>query len=345
MERLLTYTEAVREALEVEMARDPRIFVMGLGVDDFKAVNGTTAGLAQRFGPSRVFDVPLSEDAMTGVAIGAALAGLRPVHVHIRMDFLLLAMNQLANMAAKARYMWGGSVSVPLVVRAIIGRGWGQGAQHSQALHSLLMHIPGLRVVAPSTPHDAKGMLIASIREDNPVVFVEHRMLADLKGPVPQKPYALPFGRATVVEEGGDLTLVGVSHMLQECLRAAALLRTKGLSAEVIDPVSLSPLDAETIARSVRKTKRLVVADCAWTACGAGSEILASTAERLGGGFKARRLGLAPVACPTTRVLEDLFYPNSRTIASAAYALATGDESWRPEAGDAPEISQFKGPC
>src|SRR5438309_461952 len=197
--RILSYVDAVREAADQEMARDESVIVFGLDVDDPKAIQGTTRGLLEKYGPSRVFGTPLSEDAMTGAAVGMALAGLRPIHVHIRMDFLLLAMNQLVNVAAKSRYMFGGRVSVPMVARAMIGKSWGQGAQHSQGLHSLFMHVPGIKVVAPSTPYDAKGCLIASVRDDDPVMFIEHRMIHFQKGHVPAAPYLTPFGRARIL--------------------------------------------------------------------------------------------------------------------------------------------------
>jgi acetoin:2,6-dichlorophenolindophenol oxidoreductase subunit beta len=346
MDRILTYSQALREATEQEMARDPRVFVMGQGIDDFKGMYGTTRGLADTFGPERVFDTPLSEEGMTGVAIGAALAGLRPIHTHIRMDFMLLAMNQIVNIAAKSHYMYGGAVSVPLVIRSVIGRSWGQGAQHSQGLHGLFMHIPGLRVVAPTTPYDAKGCLIASIRDDNPVIFVEHRMVHSQKGHVPAEPYLVPFGKARVLAPGSHLTIVGISHALVECLRARESLLDAGLEAEVIDPVSLRPLDVDTIAASIRRTGRLLVVDSAWTFCGASAEIVAGVAEALQGerAFAFRRMGFAPVVCPTTKTLENLYYPNPQTIAAAAYALVHGRETWKPERREAPEIAEFKGP-
>src|SRR5271154_3611339 len=200
--RTLSYVEAVREATALEMERDPSVVLFGLDVDDPKAIQGTTRGLVERFGAERVFGTPLSEDAMTGAAIGMALAGLRPIHVHIRMDFLLLAMNQLINVAAKSRYMYGGRVNVPLVVRSMIGKSWGQGAQHSQGLHSFFMHVPGLKVVAPTTPYDAKGCLTAAVRDDNPVLYVEHRLLHFQKGPVPESSYAVAPGKARVAVEG-----------------------------------------------------------------------------------------------------------------------------------------------
>jgi pyruvate/2-oxoglutarate/acetoin dehydrogenase E1 component len=347
MERMLSYVDAVREAADQEMERDPSVIVFGLDVDDPKAIQGTTRGLTQKYGPARCFGTPLSEDAMTGVAIGMALAGLRPVHVHIRMDFLMLSMNQLVNIAAKARYMYGGTVSVPIVVRSIIGKSWGQGAQHSQGLHSLLMHIPGLKVVAPTTPYDAKGCLVQSIRDDNPVMFVEHRMLHFQRGHVPAELYTVPFGKARVLAEGSDITLVGISWMAVECQRARVHLQQTGITAEVIDPVSLSPLDIETIVRSACKTGRLLVVDSAWTACGASAEIVAQVAERTQGERQVlvQRMGFAPVTCPPAKSLENLFYPDARRIAAAAYAMVTGRETtWMPTQEVPPEAVQFKGP-
>src|SRR5436190_12595820 len=221
------------------MARDPSVILFGLDVDDPKAVQGSTRGLLEKYGPERVFGTPLSEDAMTGAAVGMALAGLRPIHVHIRMDFLMLAMNQLVNVAAKSRYMFGGQVSLPLVVRAMIGKSWGQGAQHSQGLYSFFMHVPGLKVVAPATPFDAKGCLCAAVRDDNPVLFVEHRLLHFQHGPVPERSYTVEPGRARVTAPGTDVTLVGISAMQMECLAARRYLAEVGVDAEVIDPIWL----------------------------------------------------------------------------------------------------------
>jgi pyruvate/2-oxoglutarate/acetoin dehydrogenase E1 component len=264
------------------------------------------------------------------------------------MDFLMLAMNQLVNMAAKMRYMFGGAVSVPLVVRAIIGRSWGQGAQHSQGLHAMFMHVPGLKVVAPTTPYDAKGCLAAAIRDDDPVIFVEHRLVHALRGPVPSGEYALPLGRARVLAPGRDVTIVGISHMIVECLRAARLLAAADLTAEVIDPVTLSPLDTETIVDSVRRTGRLLVVDTAWLTCGASAEIVTRVVERLQGEarpIRVGRLGFEPVTCPPTPALERLYYPDARRIARTAHALARPhDAAWEPPPGEAPEITGFKGP-
>jgi len=347
--RLLTYVDALREGVAQEMRRDPRVFVFGLDVDDHKAIQGSTFGLVEEFGPERVFGTPLSEDAMTGVAIGAAMAGMRPVHVHIRMDFLMLAMNQLVNIAAKSHYMYGGQVRVPLVVRSMIGKSWGQGAQHSQGLHAMFMHVPGLKVIAPSNAYDAKGCLIAAIRDDNPVIFVEHRLLYFTDAFVPEETYEVPFGKARVCTAGGDITIVGISNMLVECMRAHELLAEEGIEAEVIDPISLLPLDVETILSSVRKTGRLLVVDNAWTGTGASAEIVAAVAERLGNGqrFEAVRMGYAPTTCPTTPALESEFYPDPAKIARAAYAMVRpGQPAWSPDPERAKLAYQvkFRGP-
>ena len=345
--RKLSYVEAIREATDLEMGRDSSVVLFGLDVDDPKAIQGTAQGLLEKYGPERVFGTPLSEDGMTGVAIGMALAGLRPIHVHIRMDFLMLAMNQLINVGAKSAYMYGGRVRVPLVVRSMIGKSWGQGAQHSQGLYSFFMHVPGLKVVAPTTPYDAKGCLIAAIRDDNPVMYVEHRILHFQKGPVPAESYTVSPGRARITAEGEDVTLVGISFMQLECLRAHEYLLDRGIRAEVIDPIWLSPLDIGTITESVRKTGRLCVVDNGWTTCGASAEIVAQVLERLQGQREVRvqRMGFAPVTCPTAPSLEAEFYPDARRIASAACDLVHGSpQNWIP--AERPELREieFKGP-
>ena len=346
-EREQNYVDALRDAALQEMERDASVVCFGLDVDDPKAIQGTTRGLVEKFGTERVFGTPLAEDAMTGVAIGMALAGLRPIHVHIRMDFLLLAMNQLVNIAAKSHYMYGGHVSVPIVVRSMIGKSWGQGAQHSQGLYSFFMHVPGLKVAAPTNPHDAKGCLIAAIRDDNPVMMIEHRLLYPHKGPVPEALYEVKPGHARVVAPGNDVTLVGISHTLVECLRARAHLAEKGVSAEVIDPIWLAPLDTGTIAASVAKTGRLVAVDNGWTTCGASAEIVARVVERLQGTRELRvhRMGFAPTTCPPTPGLEALFYANAETIAAAANDLVAGRATgWLPTAQ--PDVNEvvFRGP-
>lgn len=347
-QRLLTYVDALREAVSQEMARDPSVFLFGLDTDDHKAIQGSTRGLLEEFGPERVFGTPLSEDAMTGVAIGAAMAGMRPIHVHIRMDFLMLAMNQLINIAAKGHYMYGGQVKVPLVVRSMIGKSWGQGAQHSQGLHSMFMHVPGLKVVAPSNAYDAKGCLVAAIRDDNPVIFVEHRLLYATDAFVPEQAYEVDFGKARICTQGDAITIVGISNMLVECMRAHELLVDIGIYAEVIDPISLVPLDIETIIRSVQRTGRLLVVDNAWTNCGASAEIVARVAEQTNGRpIHIRRMGYAPTTCPTTPVLEREFYPDPAKIAQMALTMVKSDApAWQPDAGRAQLAYQakFRGP-
>lgn len=348
-QRRLRYVDALNEAVAQEMARDPSVLLFGLDVDDHKGIQGSTSGLQQRFGSERVFATPLSEDAMTGLAIGAAMAGLRPIHVHIRMDFLMLCMNQLVNMAAKAHYMYGGSVKVPLVVRSMIGKSWGQGAQHSQGLQAMFMHVPGLKVVAPSNAYDAKGCLIAAIRDDNPVIFIEHRLLYATEADVPEAPYAVAFGRARVMARGDDITVVGVSNMAMECLRARELAARADIAAEIVDPISLVPLDLDTIAASVHRTKRLLVVDNAWTTCGASAEIITGVLERLGPADVTAigRMGFAATTCPTTPSLEREFYPNPATIAARIHRLVRPDAPpWQPAAEDAALAYQlhFRGP-
>ena len=347
MDRTISFVDAIREGTDQEMTRDSNVVLFGLDVDDPKAILGTTRGLADRYGPERVFGTPLSEDAMTGAAVGMALAGLRPIHVHIRMDFVMLAMNQLVNVAAKTHYTFGGQESAPMVVRSIIGKSWGQGAQHSQAPCSYFMHVPGIKVVAPSTPYDAKGCLIAAIRDNNPVMFIEHRILYYQKGAVPEAPYEVKPGKARITAKGSDVTLVGISYMQVECLRAQRYLESIGISAEVIDPIWLAPLDIDTIAASAAKTGCLVVVDNSWSTCGASAEIVSAVIEKLQGNGtpKVRRLGFAQTPCPTTPSLENLFYPNARTIAAAAFDLVKGaPQGWLPDERDDLKAIEFKGP-
>lgn len=347
--RLLTYADALREAVAQEMRLDPRVFLFGLDVDDHKAIQGSTRGLVEEFGTDRVFGTPLSEDAMTGLAIGAAMAGMRPIHVHIRMDFLLLCMNQLVNVAAKSSYMYGGQLRVPMVVRSMIGKSWGQGAQHSQGLHAMFMHVPGLKVVAPSNAHDAKGCMSAAIRDDNPVIFVEHRLLYFTDAFVPTQPYQVAFGKARLCMQGDDITIVGISNMLMECLRACELLADIGIFADVIDPISLMPMDIDTIAQSARRTRRLLVVDNAWTSCGASAEIIARVVESGpdDAAIRVRRMGYAPTTCPTTPALEHEFYPDPAKIAKVAHAMVRpGEPTWTPDSARAKLAYQlkFRGP-
>jgi len=341
----LSFKKAINLALEKEMEADPDVFVFGLDVPDHKRLYGSTVGLVERFGERRCFGTPLSEDAMTGVALGAAISGLRPVHVHIRVDFMLLAMNQIANMISNLRYMSGGQLSVPLVIRAVIGRGWGQSAQHSKSLHSIFAHLPGLKVVLPASPQDAYSLLRSAIRDDNPVIFLEHRWLYDVEGEVDEG-CSVPLGPPAIRREGDDLTVVCTSWMNVEAMKAADVLAKRGVELEVIDARTVAPLDVEPIITSVRKTGRALIADYDWVFCGFSAELAAVISHRCFGALRqpVERLGFAHVPCPTTRPLENLFYP------SAAQIIRTTERLLGLEAADLSGESfysheqRFKGP-
>lgn len=315
------FYEAINEATDVCMSQDPNVYVMGLGVPDPKGVFGTTLGLQQKYGPDRVMDMPTAENGMTGVAIGSALVGMRPVMVHQRLDFALLAIEQIVNQAAKWHYMFGGGSSIPLVIRMIIGRGWGQGPQHSQSLQSWFAHVPGLKVVMPATPYDAKGLLISSIEDDNPVIFLEYRWLHNIFGEVPEGAYRVPLGRARIAREGADLTIVATSYMVLEGLRAADLLAAMGIAVEVVDIRTLRPLDTESILASIAKTGHLIVADTGWKTGGFGAEIVALAAEAGVCNRPPQRLGLSDCPIPTTPSLASTCYPRARDLAIAACTM------------------------
>ena len=317
--RRLKYGQAIREALDICLTADPSVYVMGLGVPDPKGVFDTTVGLQATHGADRVLDMPASENGVAGIAIGSAVAGMRPVIVHQRMDFAILCFDQLVNQAAKWHYMFGGRAKVPLVMRMIVGRGWGQGAQHSQSLHAWLAHVPGLKVIMPATPHDAKGMMIAAIEDDNPVVCIEHRWLLNIDGPVPEGRYTTEIGRARVIRPGRDVTIAAVSHMTIEAVRAAEHLAGEGIDVEVIDLRTLRPLDRETIVASVSRTGRLVVADTGWTTFGAAAEIAASVTERAFPALRAPplRVALPDISSPSTPALAEFFFPGVREIIAA----------------------------
>ena len=331
--RELKTFEAIQEALDLCLAADPNVIVMGLGVPDPKGVFGTTVGLQKKYGAGRVFDTPTSENAMTGIAIGAALMGLRPVLSHQRVDFALLSIDQIVSQAAKWRYMFGGRQGVPLVIRLIVGRGWGQGPQHSQSLQSWFAHVPGLKVVMPATPHDAKGLLISAIEGGDPVVFIEHRWLHNSFGPVPEGLYRVPIGPARVARGGKDLTIVAMSSMVPEALKAAEVLAGQGVETEVIDLRTLRPFDAETVLASVRKTGRLIVADTSWKLAGFGAEVVATVAEGAHAALKAApvRFGLADCPAPTSPPLAARFYPRASDLVGAARRMLDFRELTLPE--------------
>jgi acetoin:2,6-dichlorophenolindophenol oxidoreductase subunit beta len=318
-QRSISYCDALREAIDQEMERDQNVIVYGIGVPDHKKIFNSTAGLVEKFGIERCFDTPIAEESMTGLGIGAAIGGLRPIHIHIRVDFFLLAMNQIANMASNLHFASGGKLKVPLVIRAIIGRGWGQGFQHSKSLHSIFAHFPGLKVVMPTTPYDAKGLLISAIRDDNPVIFIEHRWLYWQEGEVPGNSYTVPIGKSKVMREGKDITIVATSWMNVEAKMAAEIMSRRGVEVEIIDPVTIYPFDDKPIINSVLKTGRLIVADNDWLFCGFSAEIAARVYEKCFGKLKSKivRIGFAPTPCPTVRILENQFYPNAINIIRA----------------------------
>lgn len=316
--RGVTYKDAIREATAQLLSADPAVFVIGEGVDDAGGVFGTTKGLHEEFGAKRVMDSPLAENGITGVCVGAAAAGMKPILVHMRVDFLPISLDQIMNHAAKWHYMFGGRLNIPLVIRSIIGRGWGSAAQHSQSLQAMFMNIPGLRVVMPSTPYDAKGLLIAAVRDGNPVIIIEHRWLYEHVGHVPEEMYEVPLGKAIVRRKGTDATVVAVSHMAYEALQAAEALKDEGIEAEVIDLRTLKPMDSETVVESVRKTGRLIVADTGWRECGVGSEVAAKVLEA-GVALKAPlvRVCLPEAPTPASPVLEKAYYPGRAEITEA----------------------------
>ncbi|MBI3548546.1 MAG: alpha-ketoacid dehydrogenase subunit beta [Elusimicrobia bacterium] len=317
--RKLSYGEALKEAVEQAMAVDPRVYVMGQGVDDAGGSFGSTLDLHKKFGPKRSFDTPLSENALTGVAIGSAMAGMRPIYVHNRPDFFFMAMDQVANHAAKWNYMFAGKTNVPLVMRATTGRGWGSAAQHSQTVHGVFMNIPGLRIVMPATAYDAKGLLLSSIADGNPVLFLEHRWLYKTKGHVPEAMYRVPFGKARVHRHGDDVTIVAVSQMVVEALRAADELKKEGISAEIVDPRTLNPLDEATILESLKKTGRLVICDTGHRTGGFTAEIGALAAEKGLSYLKKpiRRVASPDVPTPAGFTLEAAFFRDSKHIIAA----------------------------
>lgn len=322
-DRKISYVKAIREAFDQALARDSRVFLMGQGVDDPLGMFGTTLGLQGKYGSRRVFDTPLSENALTGVALGSAVTGMRPVYLHNRPDFLLLAMDQIINHASKWSYMFGGRVKAPLVIWAVIGRGWGSAAQHSQALQGIFMHIPGLRLVMPSTPYDAKGLLLASIADNNPVIIIEHRWNFEQEGYVPKKPYAIPFGKGVVRREGKDATIVAISYMVLEALKAAKRLASDGIDAEVIDLRTLKPLDEDMIIGSVMKTGRLIIADTGWKTGGITAEISAIVCEKAFSYLRAPviRIASPDVPTPASYALEEVFYSGACQIEDAVRGL------------------------
>jgi pyruvate dehydrogenase E1 component beta subunit len=321
--REITLGEAVREALAEEMRRDPRVFILGEDIAEAGTVFKVLGGLVDEFGPERVLDTPISEAGFTGVAVGAAMTGMRPVVDVMFGDFSTLVMDQMVNQAAKVHYMSGGKWNVPMVMRTTLGATRRSAAQHSQSLHAWFCHVPGLKVVLPSTPYDAKGLMKTAIRDDSPVVFFEDKMMYRLKGPVPAEEYTIPFGVADVKREGTDVTIVATSSMVQVALGAAQLLEKEGISAEVIDPRTLWPLDEKTLVESAKKTSRAIVVDEGYGRYGATAELASVITEGAFFDLEApvKRVGAMHVPIPFSPPLEDATVPNEQAVVAAAKAL------------------------
>lgn len=322
-ERLLSYAQAIREAHAQLLETDPRVFVIGQGLWSPWYAGASLLNLEKDFGRGRLIDSPVSENAITGAAVGAALAGMRPIVFHPRMDFMLLAVDPIVNQAANWSYLFAGRAGVPLVIRASINRGGEQGAQHSQAVQAMFMHVPGLKIVMPATPADAKGLLVAAVRDGNPVMYIDDRWLYDETGPVPEELYETPIGVAATLRNGDDLTIVSSSYMSSQSLKAAEALAEKGISAEVIDLRSIKPWDTNAVCSSVARTGLLLVVDAAWPNASVSSEVAATVTERVFGELRApvRRLTLPDAPAPTSLLLEKSYYLDATDVVRAAEEL------------------------
>lgn len=313
----ITYRQAIHDAMVEEMRRDERVFLIGEDIGTYGGAFGVSAGMLEEFGSERIRETPISEEAIVGAATGAAMVGMRPIAEIMFMDFIMLAMEPLVNQAAKARYMFGGKATVPMVIRMPNGSGTGAAAQHSQSLETLLMHIPGIKVVAPSTPYDAKGLLLSSIRDPNPVCFLEHKLLYKSKGEVPEEEYTIPLGVADIKREGRDITVVTSEIMVHKSLKAAEKLSKEDISVEVIDPRTLRPLDVDTIAKSVKKTGRLLVVHEAVKTAGWAGEVMASISETPAWDYldaPMRRLAGKDIPIPYNPKLEAAAVPQEEDI-------------------------------
>lgn len=315
----INYSEAIKEGAEQMMGKDDSVFLIGQGVTSPWYVGSSCEGLLEKFGAERVIDTPISENAVSGVAGGAAMAGMKPILVHPRMDFMYLATDQIINQISNWYYMFGGKVSVPLTIRGIINRGGEQGPQHSQALQAIFAHIPGLKVVMPSTPYDAKGLLISSIKDDNPVLYIDDRWLYEQEQEIPEEIYEVPIGKGVIRKEGTDVTVIAISYLVPEAIKAAEILKDEGIDVEVIDPRSLKPLDEELIFNSVKKTGKLIIADTGWLSGGISAEISARVCEKAFEYLKKpiKRVALPDVPAPANAVLEREYYPDKNNIIKA----------------------------
>lgn len=324
----ITYAEAIRSALREEMKQDERVFIIGEDIGIYGGAFGVTTGMLEEFGEKRIVETPISEQTIIGAAVGAALSGMRPVAEIMFMDFILLALDQIANQAGKMHYMFGGKATVPMVIRMPSGSGTGAAAQHSQSLETLLMHLPGLKVVTPSTPYDAKGLLKTAIHDNNPVCFVEHKLLYKMKGEVPEEDYSIPFGVADIKRAGKDLTIVTNGVMVHKSLEVAKKLESEGIDVEIIDPRTMVPLDSETIINSVTKTGKLLVVHEACETAGWAGEIMALISSSRAFDYldaPMRRLAGKNVPIPYNRVLEKAAVPQEDDIEREIRAIIRGD--------------------
>lgn len=323
MKRLITFVEAVREAIDQSMANDKNVLIFGLGVDDPKSIFGSTAGLQEKYGESRVFDVPTSENAITGVGIGAAINGKKPIMVHQRLDFFLLAMDQLVNAAAKWYFMFGKQQSVPITIRLIMGRGWGQGPTHSQNLQAWFAHIPGLKVVMPASPEDAKGLLISSIQDPNPVIFLEHRWLHNMKGKVVKDYLSIPLGKASVIKKGNSITIVAMSYMVIEAIHASDFLEKYDIHCEVIDLRTVAPIDYETIFNSIDKTNKVIILDTGHLSGSISGEILSQIVDNFWNdlSIKPERLAMPDFPEGTSYSLTEEYHIGAKDIAIKIFKM------------------------
>ncbi len=317
--RQLSYAKAILEATDQAMALCPQVIVLGQLVDTKSGIFGTTTGLVEKYGTARVQDFPVSENLMTATAMGATLTGLRPVLCHQRLDFMIYSLDAIVNWLALWRFKSNSKSAMPVTIRTIVGKGWGQGPQHSKNLQTWFAHIPGLRVAVPATAYDIKGLLLESILSETPTLFVEGRGLYSMTDHVPETPYRVRFGHAVVRRTGADATIVAIGIMVPLALRAAAILEKEGISVEVVDPRTLSPLDRKTICDSAFKTRRLVVADATWNTFGSAGEIIACVAENLGDKLKAKpvRVTLPDSHTPMSMTLEAEYYPDENDIVAA----------------------------
>ncbi len=335
--RKLTFRNAINEAMRLEMRRDPTVILMGedvaggatlphmqgKNIESWGGVLGVSHGLAQEFGWDRVRDTPISESAFIGAAVGAAATGLRPIAELMFVDFFGVCFDQIFNQGAKLRYMFGGKVQVPLVIRTMIGAGFRAAAQHSESLYSIFTHIPGLKTIVPSTPYDAKGLLISAIRDNDPVIFFEHKLLYDIEGDVPEESYTIPLGEADIKREGKDVTITAVGRMVHIALEAAEKLSQDGVDVEVVDLRSLSPMDNEAILNSVKKTHRLIMVDEDYPRCGLATDVVALVADQAFDYLDAppKMITVPHALVPFSPALEDVYLPNADTVVSTVRSL------------------------